>query len=162
MSNGTITMTGSEYDALAGKIATLESELAKLKGEYEWVASINTALDESNQSAWGELARLRAGQEPMAYQCREISEGDWADCDKKWFDYCERSPLHDTRKLYTTPQPSAVPDGWKLVPVEPTAGMLDVAVSHALTVSLSRDYSWSAYMRDVWLRMVEAYPVDGK
>ena len=52
--------------------------------------------------------------------------------------------------------------GWKLVPVEPTAGMLDVAVSHALTVSLSRDYSWSAYMRDVWLRMVEAYPVDGK
>ena len=46
--------------------AALEAELAKLKGEYEWVASINTALDESNQSAWGELARLRAGQEPVA------------------------------------------------------------------------------------------------
>ena len=60
MSNGTITMTGAEYDALAGKIAALEAELAKLKGEYEWVTSINTALDESNQRAWGELARLRA------------------------------------------------------------------------------------------------------
>lgn len=31
MSNGTITMTGAEYDALAGKIAALEAELAKLR-----------------------------------------------------------------------------------------------------------------------------------
>ena len=43
-----------------------------------------------------------------------------------------------------------------LVPVEPTPVMLDVAVSHALMVSLSGDYNWSAYMRDVWLRMVAA------
>lgn len=40
--------------------AALEAENAKLKGEYEWVASINTALDESNQSAWAENAKLRA------------------------------------------------------------------------------------------------------
>ena len=31
MSNGTITMTGAEYDALAGKIAAIEAELAKLR-----------------------------------------------------------------------------------------------------------------------------------
>ena len=31
MSNGTITMIGAEYDALAGKIAALEAELAKLR-----------------------------------------------------------------------------------------------------------------------------------
>lgn len=53
---------------------------------------------------------------------------------------------------------ASVPAGCKVVPVEPTAGMLDVAVSHALMVSLSGDYNWSAYMRDVWLRMVAAAP----
>lgn len=35
MSNGTITMTGAEYDALAGKIAALEAELAKLRAGQE-------------------------------------------------------------------------------------------------------------------------------
>jgi len=64
--NGTITMTGAEYDALADRIATLKAENAKLKGEYEWVASINTALDESNQSAWAENAKLRAELERTA------------------------------------------------------------------------------------------------
>lgn len=49
-----------------------------------------------------------------------------------------------------------VPEGYAVVPVEPTPAMLDVAVSHALMVSLSGDYNWSAYMRDVWLRMVAA------
>lgn len=49
-----------------------------------------------------------------------------------------------------------VPDGYVLVPIEPTPEMLDVAVSHALMVSLSGNYNWSAYMRDVWLRMVSA------
>lgn len=35
MGNGTITMTGAEYDALAGKIATLEADNAKLRAELE-------------------------------------------------------------------------------------------------------------------------------
>ena len=46
--------------------AALEAELARVKGEYEWVASINTALDESNQSAWAENAKLRAELERRA------------------------------------------------------------------------------------------------
>ena len=76
------------------------------------------------------------------------------------FDYSIKT--YATNK--TVPQPSAVytevevPEGWRLVPVEPTVEMLDVAISHALAVSLSRDYNWSAYMRDVWLRMVEVAP----
>lgn len=44
------------------------------------------------------------------------------------------------------------------VPLEPTEEMLDVAVSFALNVSLSGEYNWSAYMRDVWQRMVKAAP----
>ena len=68
---------------------------------------------------------------------------------------------HKIESILASPrQPEG--DGWKLVPVEPTVGMLDIAVSHALAVSLSRDYSWSAYMRDVWVRMVEASLEPGK
>lgn len=40
MSNGTITMTGAEYDALTSKIAQLEAELAKLRARQEPVAYI--------------------------------------------------------------------------------------------------------------------------
>lgn len=51
-----------------------------------------------------------------------------------------------------------VPDGWQLVPMEPTASQLDVAVSFALNVKLCNDYNWSAYMRDVYARMLAAAP----
>lgn len=44
----------------------------------------------------------------------------------------------------------------KLVPIEPTTAMLDVAVSHALMVKLSSGYNWTQYMTDVWARMVGA------
>lgn len=53
---------------------------------------------------------------------------------------------------------ASIPEGWRLVPVEPTPEMLDVAVSHALCVSISGDYGWSAYMRDVWSRMLTSAP----
>lgn len=72
MSIGTITMTSEEYDALFGRIAALSNrldyanqvieqrngELAKLQGEYEWVVSINEALNESNIRAWADLTFL--------------------------------------------------------------------------------------------------------
>lgn len=51
-----------------------------------------------------------------------------------------------------------VPDGWVLVPVEPTPSQLDVAVSFALNVRICSDYNWSAYMRDVYARMLAAAP----
>ena len=50
------------------------------------------------------------------------------------------------------------PDGFRLVPVEPTAEMLDRAVAFALNVTLSGEYNWSAYMRDVWRTMLAASP----
>lgn len=51
-----------------------------------------------------------------------------------------------------------LPDGYVLVPMEPTASQLDVAVSFALNVKLCNDYNWSAYMRDVYARMIAAAP----
>lgn len=50
------------------------------------------------------------------------------------------------------------PDGFRLVPVEPTSAMLDRAVAFALNVTLSGEYNWSAYMRDVWRAMLAASP----
>lgn len=46
------------------------------------------------------------------------------------------------------------PDGFALVPLEPTAAQLDTAVAFALNVKLSEGYMWSHYMRDVYKRMI--------
>ena len=90
-----------EYDALTSKVAELESELAK----------------------------LRAGQEPVLYVNGEHlalaldnpdKEGRSASVSTVKGHYCDTP-------LYTTPQPSAVPDRWKLVPVEPTRNMIEYA-----------------------------------
>jgi len=34
-----------------------------------------------------------------AMQCREIGESDWVNCSKERYDYCNKSPEHDTRIL---------------------------------------------------------------
>ncbi|MET3232260.1 UNVERIFIED_ORG: hypothetical protein ABIC54_004465 [Burkholderia sp. 1263] len=47
-------------------------------------------------------------------------------------------------------------DGWHLAPIEPTPAMLDTAVAFALNVAISSEYNWSAYMRDVWMNMLNA------
>lgn len=47
---------------------------------------------------------------------------------------------------------------WRLVPPEPDAKQLDAAVAFALNVSLSAEYSWSAYMRDLYLRFLKFAP----
>lgn len=60
-------------------------------------------------------------------------------------------------KLYSVNHAQAVPDGWVLVPVEPTAKQLDAAVAFALNVSLSSNYKWSAYMRDLWTTFIRSY-----
>ncbi len=65
-------------------------------------------------------------QEPVSFEAREIGEGDWF---KVGLDETERIeaytklPHMDYRWLYAHPMP-AVPDGWKLVPVEPTEEMI--------------------------------------
>lgn len=46
----------------------------------------------------------------------------------------------------------------KLVPREATEKQLDVAVSHALMVSITSSYKWTQYMSDVWSRMIESAP----
>ena len=54
--------------------------------------------------------------------------------------------------------PVGVPDGYKLVPIEPTSPQLDTAVAFALNVKLSGDYTWSSYMHDLYKAMISAAP----
>lgn len=43
--------------------------------------------------------------EPV-YFWREIGETDWMECRKDWYWKCVNSPEHDTKLLYTAPQPA--------------------------------------------------------
>ena len=66
--------------------------------------------------------------------------------------------------LYVAP-PAAptnhtVPAGYALVPIETTDTMLDRAVAFALNVSVSSEYRWTDYMRDLWAGMLAAAPQD--
>ena len=110
-----------------------------------------------------EIAKLRAERAVLEAECERLrAELTAAKGQERvvGFDYSIKtySANTTTTRSSTTVREVTVPEGWRLVPVEPTVEMLDVAISHALAVSLSRDYNWSAYMRDVWLRMVEVAP----
>lgn len=52
----------------------------------------------------------------------------------------------------------AVPEGCRIVPMEPSEAMLDRAVAFALNVSLGGSYGWTDYMRDLYARMLSAVP----
>lgn len=52
----------------------------------------------------------------------------------------------------------AVPEGCRIVPMEPSKAMLDRAAAFALNVSLGGSYGWTDYMRDLYARMLSAVP----
>lgn len=52
-------------------------------------------------------------------------------------------------------------EGWVIVPREPERVVIDRAVAFALNVSLTGDYNWSAYMSDLYRRMIHAAAQNG-
>lgn len=62
-----------------------------------------------------------------------------------------------TASVFGLSHPST-PQGWKLAPVEPDSAMLDRAVAFALNVSLSSEYRWTDYMKDLWATMLAGSP----
>ena len=50
-----------------------------------------------------------------------------------------------------------IPEGFALVPIEPTDAQLDRAVAFALNVKLSKEYTWSKYATDFYRGMITAY-----
>lgn len=70
---------------------------------------------------------------------------------------CAGADLHPGDPLFASPQSSAtVPEGYALVPVEPTSAMLDRAVALMLNVKVSSAYTWTQYARDLWATMLAA------
>jgi len=94
----------------------LEAELKELR-EQQPAVFIDMLLNvQFNPEYKGDLfgafyaapvAQSRDSAEPYVMQWREIGESDWEiTTDSHWFDYCQNSPLHDTRRL-PSPQSNA-------------------------------------------------------
>lgn len=83
-------------------LADLDSwkRLAELRGE-NWEKDISDLL-----LARQRIDELEANGEALTvhYQCREIGEGGWMDCDKARYDYCQRRPEMDTRTVLSPPE----------------------------------------------------------
>jgi len=69
---------------------------------------------------------------PVAiYQARAKGTFEWSDVLEGVYDLCRRarSPMFETRIVYAAPsvdaQAAVAPEGWKLVPIEPTVAMLN-------------------------------------
>lgn len=60
--------------------------------------------------------------------------------------------------LAQQPAPVAVPDGWKLVPVEPTGGMLDNATSCVVAVGDGADYVGRDEAAEIYRALLAAAP----
>lgn len=63
----------------------------------------------------------------------------WDDCDKGFYEQYDPTRR---RIVYTTPQLNSpeIPDGWKLVPIEPTQNMVDAHISGMQLAGFSRAY----------------------
>lgn len=62
----------------------------------------------------------------VLYQWRIIGQGarkEWYDTTKIWYDKHKDNPQYKFRVIHAHPAP-AVPEGWKLVPIEPTEEMI--------------------------------------
>ena len=68
----------------------------------------------------------------------------------------ERLPIIEAQPLYTHPaERAAVPDGWVLVPIEPTEDMLAQACTHDVQPRTEKVDQWN---RDTWAFMLTAAP----
>ena len=102
MSNGTITMTGAEYDALAGKIAALEAELAKLRAVQDGFVLVPVEPTPEMVSAADE-AHMPFGDMDIALRMATLSapspsatvQGDG------WIPVSERLPKQNEKVLVT-------------------------------------------------------------
>lgn len=92
----------------------------------------------------------QAGEEVevVQYQCREIGETDWEECGIEGFNYCNRSPLHDTRTLMTVAQHQRITAAMA-AEVERLRAMLDDWEADANLLEKERDALRAALIKTV-------------
>ena len=110
----------AERNGFKQKIATLETQSAQLRAELADCEAENNYLRADLAETEAELAALRK-QEPVVEYMRRRHNPE--DTREMWgFDLTDKPLPHGT-KLYAAPKP-AIPEGYALVPVEPTEAML--------------------------------------
>lgn len=101
-------------------------------------------------------AQSRQGAEPVAWLHQSRPETDViTDAVKRCWGHILPKHMQYSIPLYTHPQPAqhgSVPEGWKLVPVEPTATMIS-AFEHA---PCAENYTDAATL--AWEAMLDATP----
>ena len=110
---------GEAIDAAVEMIDHLDALRAELKAAHA-MALIGVEWRELAEAREAELERMRR-QEPIGWFARLDGDGLLMEC--KHADI-SRVPLYALPGAQAQPAPS-VPDGWKLVPIEPTQEMLD-------------------------------------
>lgn len=126
--------TEKQLSAYRGLVSSMEMRLAHLQEQHdELKKSANPDLLASERAANAmlteELEAIRQARgEPvyLVHQCLEKNR--WQITTKERFLYLKEkyanSKNWETMTLYTAPQPQQIPEGYKLVPVEPTDEML--------------------------------------
>lgn len=112
--------------------------------------SVAYNLGEDIQCLKEEITRLRAelaeveGQEPVAWLIEECDSAQWLSFDKR----CKYA-----QPLYTHPAPAKVPEGYALVPIEPTEAMMDAAAEVFFNLESSQ---WDDVLLGAYEAMLEA------
>lgn len=76
-----------------------------------------------------------------------------------WEAWQEAVKFATTRPAQTEQQPVAVPEGWKLVPIEPTEGMLRSAMQYDKAQEPGDDPELAESLRIDWSLMLDAAPI---
>ena len=176
----------ADLEDAADTIEQLRAELAEIKPAldfwekasatgtknrmYDYRMRLSAEVSE-NKKLRAELAALRE-QEPVRFERRSFRKGelfrDWHTSTAsevksigertRFVNELGEEWIHETRKLYTTPQP-AIPEGFALVPLEPTPAMMEALLKGVRLHSYVRkgmtinEYS---YHQDGWNAMLAA------
>lgn len=101
------------------------------------------------------LAAKQANPEPVCFIGKQMLNDlieENRSCGRVWLAARDEVDGNDRVPLYTTPQPAhtevnspVIPDGWKLVPVEPTEDMVINGFESKPDKFFSPDIEWEAY-----------------
>ena len=139
------------------ELAELQADIARLTAENERLRQLPTrnALIKERDKLKDEIERLKGGQgEPvMKLEAERLWEGDGeysvSFVKSGWLDQCRKTG--GTFFLYTS-QPAPVSVGYKLVPLTPTAAMVEAGINTLCGDDEHQDY------RDVYTAMIGAAP----
>jgi uncharacterized small protein (DUF1192 family) len=139
------------------ELAELQATIARLTAENERLKGGGQLLVQDRDALQAEIERLKGGHgEAVAVITGVTSRKDL----KFQIVILDNQKLHIGTKLYTSqPAPVSAPDGWKLVPIEPTDEMLDVLHDRVLiSVDTRKNEANILNDRNWWKAVVESAP----